>query len=131
MILLIDAVKTLISSDADYTFESWSLNKELADYLSNKKQQVIVVTNARWDRWQKIRELLSWYSFEYHSMDNVITKTEPEYWEHVMMYYGIEPENCFYIDHNEDNLNAAAEIGVQWELFINNSQVIEILDNIS
>ncbi len=47
MILLIDAVKTLISSDADYTFESWSLNKELADYLSNKKQQVIVVTNAR------------------------------------------------------------------------------------
>ncbi len=130
MILLIDAVKTLISSDADYTFETRGLNKELADYLATRTEQIIVVTNARWDRGQKIRELLSDYDFEYHSMDNNPTKTDPEYWAHVMLYYGLDPEDCFYLDHSEENLTAAAEIGIQGELFIDNTQAIEVLKSL-
>lgn len=130
MTLLIDAVKTLISSDADYTFETRGLNKELADYLSTRTEQIIVVTNARWDRGQKIRELLADYDFEYHSMDNNPTKTDPEYWAHVMLYYGLDPEDCFYLDHSEENLIAAAEIGIQGELFIDNTQAIEVLKSL-
>ncbi len=130
MTLLIDAVKTLISSDVDYTFETRGLNKELADYLATKTEQIIVVTNARWDRGQKIRELLADYDFEYHSMDNNPPKTDPEYWAHVMLYYGLDPEDCFYLDHSEENLDAAAEVGIQGELFVDNTQAIEVLKSL-
>jgi len=130
MKLLIDAVKTLIIEQEEDNFETRTLNTELADHLATYSEPVIVVTNARWDRWQKIRELLSDYDFEYHSMDNVTPKTDPEYWAHVILYYGLEPEDCFYIDHSEENLDAAAEIGIEGELFVNNDQAIEVLQSI-
>jgi HAD superfamily hydrolase (TIGR01509 family) len=113
MILLIDAVKTLIVEKQEDDFESRTLNTEFADYLTTRKDTIVVVTNARGDRGKKIRELISDYSFEYHSMDNTTPKTDPEYWAHVMMYYGFDPEDCFYIDHSEDNLEAAQEIGIE------------------
>ncbi len=127
MVLLIDAVKTLIITQQEDDFETQTLNKELADYLATRTEQIIVVTNARWDRGKKIRDLLTDYSFEYHSMDNTTPKTDPEYWAHVMLYYGFETEDCFLIDHLPENLTAAAEIGIQGELFTDNGQAIEIL----
>ena len=130
MALLIDALWCLISSDEDDTLESRTLNTELADYLSTRPDQIIVATNARWDRWQKIRELISAYSFEYHSMDNIVPKTDPEYWAHLLMYYGLQPEECFYLDHSEENLDAAAELEIEGELFIDNAQAIKVLKSL-
>lgn len=130
MALLIDALWCLISSDEDSTPESRKLNTELADYLSTRPDQIIVATNARWDRWQKIRELISAYSFEYHSMDNIVPKTDPEYWAHLLMYYGLQPEECFYLDHSEENLDTAAELEIEGELFIDNTQAIKVLKSL-
>jgi FMN phosphatase YigB (HAD superfamily) len=130
MILLIDAVKTLIVEKQEDDFESRTLNTELADYLATRQDTIVVVTNARGDRGKKIRDLISEYSFEYHSMDNTTPKTDPEYWAHVIMYYGFDTEDCFYLDHSEDNLDAAAEIGIEGELFVNNDQAIEVLQSI-
>lgn len=130
MALLIDAVWCLISSDKDSTPESRILNIEFADYLASRTDQIIIATNARWDRWQKIRELISEYSFEYHSMDNMVPKTDPEYWAHLLMYYGLQPEECFYLDHSEENLDAAAELEIEGELFVNNDQAIQVLKSL-
>jgi len=44
--ILVDAVRGVISSDEVYTFETFALNKELADYLQKLPQKKIVVTNA-------------------------------------------------------------------------------------
>ncbi|AKH32994.1 hypothetical protein XF24_00668 [candidate division SR1 bacterium Aalborg_AAW-1] len=130
MALLIDAIGCLISSDKDGTLESRTLNTELANYLATIPDQIIVATNARGDRGQKIRELISAYSFEYHSMDNIVPKTDPEYWAHLLMYYGLQPEECFYLDHSEENLDAAAELEIEGELFVNNAQAIEVLKSL-
>jgi FMN phosphatase YigB (HAD superfamily) len=130
MNLLIDAVKTLIITQSDDDIETRTLNTELADYLATRQDTIVVVTNARGDRGKKIRDLISEYSFEYHSMDNTTPKTDPEYWAHVIMYYGFDTEDCFYLDHSEDNLDAAAEIGIEGELFVNNDQAIEVLQSI-
>jgi hypothetical protein len=46
------------------------------------------------------------------------------------MYYGFDTEDCFYLDYSEDNLDAAAEIGIEGELFVNNDQAIEVLQSI-
>ncbi len=63
-------------------------------------------------------------------MDNNPPKTDPEYWAHVMLYYGLDPEDCFYLDHSEENLDAAAEVGIQGELFVDNTQAIEVLKSL-
>lgn len=128
--LLIDAVHTLISCDAEGTFETRGLNQELADYLTTRSEPVIVVTNARGHKWAKIRELLADYTFEFHSMENVVPKTDPEYRAHVMMYYGLDPQECFLLDHKTENLEAADEIELQGELFIDNTQAIEVLESL-
>lgn len=130
MTLLIDAVKTLISSDADYTFETRGLNKELADYLATRSEKIIVVTNAPGERYKRIRELLSDYSFETFTLSHKPAKTDPEYWAHIMLYYGLDTEDCFYLDHKQENLDAAAEIGIQGELFLDNKQAIEVLKSL-
>ncbi|MDD3052478.1 MAG: hypothetical protein PHR06_15235 [Candidatus Cloacimonetes bacterium] len=120
----------MISSDKDATLDSRTLNTELADYLASRSDQIIVATNARGENGKKIRDLLTDYSFEYHSMDNIVPKTDPEYWAHLLMYYGLQPQECFYLDHSEDNLEAAAQIEIEGELFVNNKQGIEVLKSL-
>ena len=47
MVLLIDAVHTLISCVQADDFETRNVNKELADYITNRSEPIVVVTNAR------------------------------------------------------------------------------------
>ena len=124
---LIDAVKTLISSDADYTYETRDLNKELADYLATRSEHIIVATNAFGDKYKRIRELLSSYNFDTFTLENRPSKTDPEYFAHLLEYYGRDPEQCFYIDHKSENLEAAAQVGIEGILFVDNKEAIEAL----
>lgn len=127
MILLIDAIGTLISRSDSDDFETRTLNKELADYLATRDTLIVVVTNAWWDNYKKIRELLAGYSFETFTLENRTTKEDPAYFEHLLQYYGLDPENCYYLDHKKENLASAAQCSIQWELFVENEQAIELL----
>lgn len=126
--LLIDAVHTLISSDAEGNIDSRTLNTTLADYLTIRPEMIIVVTNARGPHYAKIRSLLADYEFETHTMDNNPPKTDPEYWAHVMIYYGLDPQECFLVDHSEENLAAAGQIEIEGSLFVDSEQAIEVLE---
>lgn len=125
--LFIDAVKTIISCDSDYTFETRALNKELADYLVTRSEHIIIVTNAFGNKYKRIRELLSDYDFDTFTLENRPPKTDPAYFDHLLSYYGRDPEQCFYLDHKPENLAAAAELGITWELFLDTKQAIEVL----
>ena len=46
------------------------------------------------------------------------------------MYYGLQPEECFYLDHSEENLDAAAELEIEGELFIDTAQAIQVLKSL-
>lgn len=63
-------------------------------------------------------------------MDNIVPKTDPEYWAHLLMYYGLQPEECFYLDHSEENLDTATELEIEGELFIDNAQAIKVLKSL-
>lgn len=47
MVLLIDAVHTLISCEQEDNFETRVVNKKLSDYLATRSEPIVVVTNAR------------------------------------------------------------------------------------
>lgn len=127
MILLIDAIGTLISSNETYDTESLALNKELADYLATRDTLIIVLTNAWGDKYKKVRELLSGYSFETFTLENRTSKDDPAYFEHLLQYYGLDPENCYYLDHKKERLASAAQCSIQGDLFVENEHAIELL----
>jgi len=130
-VLLVDAVRTLISSNTDYTIDSWSLNTQLADHLKTlHNYKIIVVTNASWEGLTKIQSLLSWYNFELFSLENTPSKNNPEYFQKLLSTRIIHPWDCFYIDHKQENLDAAKQVGISWCLFTWNDQIISLFTTI-
>lgn len=130
MTLLIDAIHCLISSDEEGTLESRSLNTELADHLKSMNTTIIVITNARGDNYKKLRELLADYKFETFTLENNPPKTDPEYFAHVLVYYGLDAQECHYLDHSQDNLDAANELEIPGIVFVDNKQAIETLKSL-
>lgn len=128
MALLVDAVYCLINSEKDAPYETRTLNKELADILATGDEQIIVVTNARGDNYKKIRELLADYKFETYTLENSPMKSEPDFFARLLMYYGLQPEECFYLDHSQDNLDAAAELEIEGELYVDNDHISFLKD---
>lgn len=112
-ILLVDAARTIINSDEHYNIETWSLNKELADFLHNLGNKVIVVTNADGQKLDKVKTILSDYSFDIFSLERNPNKTDPIYFQHLLDTYQISPEDCFYFDHKQENLDAAKQAGIK------------------
>lgn len=130
MTLLIDAIHCLISSDEEGSLESRSLNTELADHLKSMNTTIIVITNARGDNYKRLRELLSDYNFETFTLENSPKKENPDYFDHLLMYYGLAEEECIYLDHAQENLDAAQELGIPGELFVDTAQAIAFLNNL-
>lgn len=127
-VLLVDAVRTIISSDTEYSVDTRGLNKDLADYLQDLNgYRIIVVTNASDLKLEKIKRYLSDYDFELFSLANNPSKTDPRYFENLLAHYRLQGEDCLYIDHQQDNLNAAKEQGISWTLYTNNDQIISYL----
>ena len=126
--LLVDAVRTIITSDKEYTIDTWWLNKDLADYLTTLNNcRTIVVTNAPGSKLAKIQRYLSDYDFEIYSLENNPWKTDPEFFKKLLQDKQIEASDCFYFDHKQENLEAAIMNGIEWVLYVNNEQVIPIL----
>lgn len=127
--ILLDAIGCVISSDADSSLSSLSLNKELADYIDRLGLQVIVVTNATDNKLVKIAELLSPYttsnqsskspndqstkSRQICSYANNPPKTDPQYFRNVIAYYQLTAETVLYIDHAQTNLASAQQAGIK------------------
>lgn len=127
---LIDAVNCLILKNEHDDPAQRTLNTTLADALMESKKKIIVLTNARWPNYKRIRELLSDYDVETYTLENNPPKTDPEYWDRVMMYYGLQPEECFLIDHDEDVVQTASELEIPWELYIDNKQILTVLQSL-
>lgn len=126
--LLVDAVRTIISSDKEYTIDTWWLNKDLADYLITLNNcRIIVVTNAPDLKFAKIQRYLADYDFEIYSLENNPWKTDPEFFKKLLQDKKINASDCFYLDHKQENLEAAVMNGIEWVLYVNNEQMIPIL----
>lgn len=126
--LLVDAVRTIITSDAEYNYDTWWLNKDLADFLKNTKDiRFIVVTNAPWIKLDKIIRYLSDYAFEIYSLNKNPWKTQVEYRTKLMNEKSLNSSDCFYFDHKQENLDAAKQVGIEWVLYLNNEQIIPLL----
>lgn len=127
-VLLVDAIKTLISSDVNYNSDTRSLNKDLADYLKTLyNYKIIVVTNASGEKLERVKYLLSDYSFDIYTLENDPSKKDSQYFKRLLQYYKFTWNCCFYIDHKQENLDSAVQSNIQWILYKNNDQIISVL----
>jgi valyl-tRNA synthetase len=113
-VILVDAVGTIISVNENYDLDSFILNKKLAEYLTQLDARVVVVTNATNDgNLEKITELLKNYKIEIFSLHKNPLKTQPEYFTKLSEKLGVNLTNAIYIDHKQENLDAALKSGLQ------------------
>ena len=124
-IFLVDAVNTLITKDG----EEFVLNIELAKYLQTLTQKKTVVTNAKDKVFIQIKELLKTFDFEVFSLGFEPKKTNPEYYKTLIDKFDLDLTKTFYFDHSNDNLESAKNSGIESVQFLNNTQIISILND--
>ena len=123
--LLIDAINCLVTKQG----EELSLNSELFEYLKTLPNKKIVVTNAKNEILIKIKELLKDSDFEVFSLEFDPEKTNPEYYRILKEKLNLDLSKTFYFDHSVDNLESAKQIGFESVQFLNNNQIINILED--
>lgn len=127
-VILVDAVRTIISANENYDLESFTLNKELADYLAELGLRIVAVTDATNDGYlEKIKELLKDYNFEVFTLHKKPLKDQSEYFTKLAEELSINLNNAIYFDHKQENLYSAMKAGVkQTKLYTqNNKNIIE------
>lgn len=124
-VILVDAVKTLISSDEDYSYETRELNKELAEYLNTLSQKKIIITNAPENKVQKIKELTTDYGREVYDLYNNPPKDNPEYFKQFLDSHWLSVDKYIYLDHKDANLASAKSSGINWFVFVSNDDAIQ------
>jgi len=111
--ILVDAINCLINKEK-------GLNKELAEFLKDTNKKIIVVTNADKD---SIKHQIKGYDFEVFSMDKNPEKLNPIYFRKLLESHKLNEKEVIYFDHKKENINSAKSIGIQSELYQNNSQI--------
>ena len=127
-IILIDAVKTLISSDEDYNYDTWELNEELAEYLNTLPQKKIIVTNAPENKLWKLQELTANYGREIFDLYGEPAKSSTEYFKQLLESQWIPANKYIYIDHDQNNLLSAKDNGINGMKFVSNDDIIQKLN---
>jgi FMN phosphatase YigB (HAD superfamily) len=115
--LLIDAIGCLINSD-------FTLNTELLSFLNSKTENLVLITNAKDENLQRIKDLLVGEKIQIFTKEFNPIKTDPKYFEVFLSEFNIKAEECFYIDHDKKNLESAKINNINGILFEDNSEII-------
>ncbi len=117
-VILVDAINCLINKND-------GINKELADYLNNLNKKIIVVSNAEKD---SIKHQLKDYDFEVFSLNKNPEKSNSLYFKTLLKNYNLSQNEILYVDHNKENISSAKNLGINSELYKNNSQIKKFID---
>jgi len=111
------------------------LNKKLLDFYlqlkSQKQIQLIIFTSATIT---KDDELFKDYFAEFSNVFSTVSfghsKNEPESFLLLYKKFGINLDNSFFIDDQENHITAARKAGLPAGQFISNQQIINKLKNL-
>lgn len=100
--------------------------KEFCSYIKQKGYGIYILSNA-------CNEFYYYFPRHYDldffdgvvvSSDVHIVKPDPRIYKHLLTAYDRKPEECLFIDDREDNVRAAADIGMRARIFRNDFDVI-------
>lgn len=100
--------------------------KEFCGYIKQKGYGIYILSNA-------CNEFYYYFPRHYDldffdgvvvSSDVHIIKPDPRIYKHLLTAYDRKPEECLFIDDREDNVRAAADIGMRARIFRNDFDII-------
>ncbi len=121
--ILVDAINCLFNKDRE-------LNEELLNILKSYNTKLIIVTNAdlKDPKNNPIIELKK-QNIDIFSLKGNPEKTSPEYFKEFLKKHKLQPEDIIYFDHKEENIKSAKSIGIISELYKNNKEAKEFVEN--
>lgn len=100
--ILVDAWNTFVTENG--------INKELNVLLDTFSNPKIILTNAN----EQERVSLGIVNMPYpvFSLDHNPDKTDKTYFEKMLAYYNLKPNNVVYFEHNPNAVNSAISVGI-------------------
>ncbi|MBI96652.1 hypothetical protein CL656_05860 [bacterium] len=110
--LLIDAINCLLQKDI-------GINQDLLNELEKLKNPKIIVTNASQEKLENMgfKEL----PYEIFTCNGKPNKFKPEYFKNLLNSKNLKPEDCYYLDHKQENLDSAKKVGIEGYLYTEKS----------
>ena len=114
--LLIDAINCLLQKNK-------GINQDLLNELEKLENPKIIVTNASKEKLENMgfKEL----PYEIFTCNGKPNKLEPEYFKNLLNSKNIKPEDCYYLDHKQENLDSASKEGIKVYLYEKNEYSIK------
>ncbi len=118
--ILVDAVNTLI-------VKGQGIDQEIFDLLESFPNRKIVVTNADDDR--MMEPDFSEVPYEIFSLHNDPNKSDPEYYQLLLIQLSLNMEDVIYFEHNPEAVKSAESVGITTYHFDPENRDIEALKN--
>lgn len=122
--------RELKDKESYYLFNYFELNKELLDFVKSLKDKfkLCIFTTDIIQNDPLIREKIDpIFSKIYSASELGITKRDPESYKFIANDLGVKPEEIFFTDDTERNVDAAKEAGIEALLYKDNKELISTL----
>lgn len=106
--ILVDAINTLIIKDQ-------GIDQEIFNILESFPNRKIVLTNATEDRMNELD--FKSVPYEIFSLHNNPNKSAPEYYNKMLVHFGLEAEEVIYFEHNLEAIKSAESVGIKTHYF--------------
>jgi len=121
------------SGDPWYDFFNPVLNKGVVDIitgLKNRGQRVVCGTNTMEAHYRRHSERRDYSVFDsvYASHIMRIIKPDPAFWTHILEKEKVLPEQTFFVDDLEENIQAAEKLGLVAHLFTDSESLAAALN---
>ena len=101
--ILVDAVGCFVS-------EHGEMNAEMRAVLDSFEHRKIILTNANEE--ERERFGLTNVPYEVFSLDHQPNKTDPKYYQKMLLQFSLMPNDVVYIEHAEDAVKSAESVGI-------------------
>lgn len=112
--LIVDAINTTLnyinSETKEIAVSNFTQNTELLDVVMSLPFRKIVVTNVDAGI---IHDSYGTYDLEVFSCNKNPDKSEPGFFQKLCEKYNLNPQDCYYFDGKQANLDAASQVGIQ------------------
>jgi len=124
-------MKTILV-DAAYTFTiekngKFEIFKEMLDLLESYPNKKIVLSGANDE--QIIKYGLDNIPYELFTLKHNPEKTDPKYYEIILVQFGLKSDDVVYFEHNMEAVKSAESVGIKSYFYDEEKKDIESLKN--
>ena len=102
--ILVDAVNAFV-------IEGKGIFKEMHDLLETFPNRKIILTGANDEQFKKFG--LDNMPYQVFTLKHAPEKTDPKYYEMMLVHLGLSKDDVVYFEHNEDAVKSAQSVGIK------------------